>query len=201
MPRQAIRAAGMPRQAMRAPAWVVIASPPGYRSTQAAVQRLLYILRKKQNRSCRFCFCYAPHLCRAAFAMPPLRSCVLMKAFRKRIPGNGGFPKAALQGIPHNQRRTAAVIEHAQWPASHHRLAHALPAGASRPHAFARRGIPAARTGRRPMPAYSKKSFRFSKNFLIFGVSWVSMVPSSWRSSSFCSRVSLVGVSTTTVKR
>ena len=48
----------------------------------------------------------------------------------------------------------------------------------------------------------SKKSFRLSKNFLILGVValW-SRLSSSWRSSSFCSLVSLVGVSTTTVNR
>ena len=47
----------------------------------------------------------------------------------------------------------------------------------------------------------SKKSFTVSKNFLILGVPFLSRVASSCRSSSFCSLLSLVGVSTTTVNR
>ena len=53
--------------------------------------------------------------------------------------------------------------------------------------------------GARVLLYQSKKSFRTSLNFLRLGVS--PRPSSSCRSSSFCSRVSLVGVSTTTVKR
>ena len=49
--------------------------------------------------------------------------------------------------------------------------------------------------------AQSKKSFSVSKNFLRFGLVLPSMDFSSFSSSSRCSLVSLVGVSTTTTKR
>ena len=51
--------------------------------------------------------------------------------------------------------------------------------------------------GARVLLYQSKKSFRTSLNFLRLGVS--PRPSSSCRSSSFCSRLSLVGVSTTTV--
>ena len=47
----------------------------------------------------------------------------------------------------------------------------------------------------------SKKSFNVSKNFFRLGVDLLSSVASSCSSNSRCSLVSLVGVSTTTVKR
>ena len=75
------------------------------------------------------------------------------------------------------------------------------PFGLTPPSKRGRQGGYAANRVNNNLSHQSKKSFSVSKNFFRLGVDLLSMVSSSFCSSSRCSLVSRVGVSTTTVKR